>query len=137
MLGERLALSGADLEAVVAFRCRVETALALLEEPDIEPHGAAAALEPLSDDEILMVMALGDEGQRDWVRRQFTEVRSLSLAIRGADLVARGVPTGPLVGQALAATREARIDGRITAEEELEFALAVAAAKPRGGKGAQ
>ena len=131
-LGRRLALSGADLEALVAFRGRVESALAELAVAGLEPHDAAAALEALGDDEILMVMALGDESQRDWVRRQLSEVRSLRLAIRGADLVARGVPTGPAVGRALAATRDARIDGRIAAEQELDFALAVAAADPDG-----
>ena len=78
-------------------------------------------------------MALGDESQREWVRRQLIEVRSLDLAIRGADLVARGVPSGPVVGRALAATRDARIDGRIGREQELEFALAVAADEPGGG----
>ena len=34
------------------------------------------------------------------------------------------------MGKALAATRDARIDGRIAAAEELDFALAVAAAEP-------
>ena len=136
-LGERLALSGGDLEALVAFRGKVEQALANLAARDLEPHEAAAALEPLTDDEILMVMALGDEAQRDWVRRQLTEVRSLTLAIRGADLVARGVAAGPVVGRALAATRDARIDGRIGPEDELEFALAVAARDPDAGREAR
>ncbi len=126
-LGDRLALGGADLKALVAFRGRVEGASKALTGAGLEPHDAAAALEPLAEEELLMVMALGDERQRDWVRRQLTEFRHLSLAIRGADLLARGVPTGPGVGRALAETRQARIDGRIGAEEELDFALAVAA----------
>ncbi len=135
-LGERLALAGGDRRALVAFRDRVETALAQLAAPDLLPHGAVAALEPLCDDEILMVMALGDESQREWVRRQLTEFRSLSLAIRGADLLARGVPAGPQIGRALAVTRDARIDGRIGRHEELEFAVAVAAEEPVGeGRG--
>ena len=131
-LGERLALSGADVAALAGFRGRVETALAGLAGDSLQPHAAAAALEPLSDEEVLLVMALGDERQRDWVRQQLTRVRSLRLAIRGADLVARGVPTGPVVGRALAATRDARIDGRIQPEQELEFALAVAARSADG-----
>jgi tRNA nucleotidyltransferase (CCA-adding enzyme) len=48
------------------------------------------------------------------------------LAIRGRDLVAAGVPPGPRVGEALARTLEAREEGRIRAEQELEFALAAA-----------
>jgi tRNA nucleotidyltransferase (CCA-adding enzyme) len=126
-LGERLALGGADLRALVEFRGHVEEALEALSGADLEPHDAAAALEPLADEEILMVMALGDEAQRDWVRRQLTEFRQLSLVIRGGDLVAHGVPTGPGIGRALAATRQARLNGRIGSAEELDFALAAAA----------
>ncbi|HEX4439188.1 MAG TPA: hypothetical protein VH854_03900 [Thermoanaerobaculia bacterium] len=48
------------------------------------------------------------------------------LLIRGRDLLAAGVPPGPRVGEALARTLEAREEGRIDAEEELEFALAAA-----------
>ncbi len=107
----------------------MEEALALLAAPGLTPHGASAALAPLAEDEILLVMALGDEAQRDWVRRQLTEFRVLELGIRGADLVARGVPTGPIIGRALAATLDARIDGRIGRDEELAFALDVAAAE--------
>ena len=131
-LGERLAFGGADLTGLVSFRPRVETALGLLAAPGLEPHGAAEALASLSDEEILLVLALGDEDQRDWVRRQLTEFRSLRLAIRGGDLVAHGVPSGPIVGRALAATRDARIDGRIDRDEELGYALEVASGESDG-----
>jgi tRNA nucleotidyltransferase (CCA-adding enzyme) len=133
-LGERLALGGTDLTALIASRGRVESALAELAAPALEPHDAAAALAPLSEEEILLVMALGDGSQREWVRRQLTEFRSLRLSIRGADLVARGVPSGPIVGRALAATRDARIDGRIDRAAELGFALEVAAAESGVGE---
>ena len=136
-LGERLAMGGGDSEALWAFRQRVEAALAGLAAPALEAHAAAAVLTPLSDEEILLVMALGAEDQRDWVRRQLSEFRRLELAIRGADLVARGVPSGPVVGRALAATRDARLDGRIAPDEELGFALEAASRDgdgPREGK---
>jgi len=48
------------------------------------------------------------------------------LSIRGRDLVAAGVPPGPRVGAALARTLEAREDGSIGADQELEFALEAA-----------
>ncbi len=131
-LGERLALGGSELASLVAFRQRVDGALGRLATPDLEPHDAAAALEPLADEEVLLVMALGDQPHREWVRHQLTRVRSLRLAIRGADLLSRGVPAGPIIGQALAATRDARIDGRIDDREELDFALAVAQGVARG-----
>jgi len=54
------------------------------------------------------------------------------LRIGGRDLLAAGVAPGPRVGEALARTLEAREEGRIGANEELEFALAAAreAARP-------
>jgi tRNA nucleotidyltransferase (CCA-adding enzyme) len=56
--------------------------------------------------------------------------RAIRLGIRGADLVAAGVPAGPSVGTALARTLDARRDGRIGQRDELAFALA-AAREPR------
>jgi hypothetical protein len=52
----------------------------------------------------------------------------LLLAIRGRDLVAAGVPAGPAIGRALAATLSARRAGAISAEEELSFAVKAARA---------
>ena len=49
--------------------------------------------------------------------------RPVRLSITGRDLVAAGVRPGPALGRALAVTREAREDGMIGAEEELDFAL--------------
>jgi tRNA nucleotidyltransferase (CCA-adding enzyme) len=50
-------------------------------------------------------------------------------AIRGADLVAAGVPAGPAIGRALAKTRQALEDGRIGRDDELAFALRIARAE--------
>jgi tRNA nucleotidyltransferase (CCA-adding enzyme) len=47
-------------------------------------------------------------------------------AIRGRDLVDAGVPPGPAIGRALAATRSARRLGHIGPGEELAFALVAA-----------
>ena len=50
-------------------------------------------------------------------------MRHLRLQVSGGDLVARGHAPGPAIGEALAATRAARLDGEIAAEEELSYAL--------------
>jgi hypothetical protein len=63
---------------------------------------------------------------RERVRRDLTELRAFRLEVRGADLVAAGIEPGPAIGEALRATREARLDGAIGAEEELALALATA-----------
>ena len=56
------------------------------------------------------------------------------LRIRGRDLVAAGVPPGPRVGEALARTLEAREEGRIGADQELEFALEAARHESAGSR---
>ena len=58
------------------------------------------------------------------MHRYLTQLRDLKLAVRGADLLAAGIPPGPRVGEALRATRQARLDGRIGENEELRYALA-------------
>ncbi|HYR45528.1 MAG TPA: hypothetical protein VER78_00890, partial [Thermoanaerobaculia bacterium] len=55
-----------------------------------------------------------------------TAAALLRLRVRGSDLVAAGVPAGPRIGRALAATLAARREGRIASDEELAFALEAA-----------
>ncbi len=83
-----------------------------------------AALAPLSGEELLLLAACGGGQARSWVRRYWLEMRPLAPAIRGADLLAAGAPSGRAIGAALRATRAARLDGEIGAGEELSFALA-------------
>jgi len=122
-LAERLMLSGADRALLVGAGPRLAQARRLLAEPDLAPHRAARALEPLTGEEILLLVASEREPIRDWARRYLTELRRLELTVRGRDLVARGVAPGPLLGKALAAVRDARLDGLIGPEDELGLAL--------------
>jgi len=46
--------------------------------------------------------------------------------VRGADLIAAGVPAGPAIGRALARTRDALRDGRLSGEDALDFAVRAA-----------
>jgi hypothetical protein len=46
----------------------------------------------------------------EWYLREGRAVRALS---SGEDVVAAGVPRGPLVGQALGLLRDLRLDGRV------------------------
>jgi len=72
----------------------------------------------LSPDEALAAAALGVSGAAGATERD--------AKIRGRDLVAAGVAPGPALGRALEATRQARRLGRISAGEELAFAIAAA-----------
>jgi tRNA nucleotidyltransferase (CCA-adding enzyme) len=122
-LADRLLLAGEERRLLTGFPRRLAAARAVLS-GDPAPHRVAEALDSLSGEEILLLMAEGDEAVRAWVRRYLEEMRPLTLAVQGADLVAAGIPPGPRIGEALRATREARLDGRIAAADELSYALA-------------
>jgi tRNA nucleotidyltransferase (CCA-adding enzyme) len=122
-LAGRLLLAGEDRRLLLGFPARLDAARAVLHsEP--KPHQAAEVLERLAGEELLLLVAEGDERVRGWVRRYLAELRPLALDLRGADLLAAGVPAGARVGEALRATRRARLDGRIDAAGELRYALA-------------
>jgi tRNA nucleotidyltransferase (CCA-adding enzyme) len=84
-------------------------------------EGAAASA--LSDEELFAAAALSGRGSRG-------ADAAPDLTVRGRDLVAAGLPEGPAIGRALAATRLARRAGRIGPDEELAFALAAAHGRP-------
>jgi len=84
-----------------------------------------AAIEGVSADELIAAAALLSAP----LARCLLEARKaagLHLTIRGRDLLAAGIPAGPAVGRALAATLSARRAGAIPAEEELSFAVKAA-----------
>jgi len=120
-LAGRLLLIGEDRRLLTAPG-GLDAARAVLE-GDPAPHQAAEALEPLAGEEILL---LQDETVRAWVRRYLTGMRPLALSLRGADLLAAGVPPGPRIGEILRATRRARLDGHVDAAGELRYALDIA-----------
>lgn len=129
-LADRLHLSGEDRRLLTGFPERLARAREVLRTAGLPPHRATEALDPLSGEELLLLMADGDEEVRAWVRRYATELRRLELKIRGADLIAAGLPPGPRIGQALEATRRARLDGVIAEDSrEAELAFAVEAAR--------
>ena len=119
-LADRLLLTGEDRRLLTAFPERLEEARSVLVR-DPAPHEVTEALEALEEEELLLL--LGDESTRSWVQRFLTELRGVSLGVRGADLLAAGVPAGPWIGRALRETHRARLDGRIGMAEELVYAL--------------
>jgi tRNA nucleotidyltransferase (CCA-adding enzyme) len=127
-LAGRLLLDGEDRRLLTAPPGRLNAARAVLHRKtdDPAPHQAAEALEPLAGEELLLLIAEGSETVRAWVHRYLTGMRPLTLSLRGADLLAAGVPPGPRIGEALRATRRARLDGRVDAAGELRYALDIA-----------
>src|SRR5215510_6572068 len=68
-------------------------------------------------------LASGRAGRRkiEWYLREGRAVRALS---SGEDVVAAGVPRGPLVGQALGLLRDLRLDGRVRTLSDERAAIA-------------
>jgi tRNA nucleotidyltransferase (CCA-adding enzyme) len=123
-LADRLLLAGEDRRLLTGFAERLaEAREALRGTPP--PHQVTEILEPLSGEELLLLMAEGDDVLRAWVRRDLTELRRLRLAVRGADLIAAGAQQGPEIGRALHATRRARLDGLLSEGDELGYALSI------------
>jgi tRNA nucleotidyltransferase (CCA-adding enzyme) len=112
-LADRLLLAGEDRRLLTGFAERLEDAGAILRSGP-RPHRAAEVLEPLAGEELLL---LPDE--HNWVRRYLDELRPITLELRGADLLAAGVPPGPRIGEALRATKRARLDGLVDPGGEL------------------
>src|SRR5204863_313091 len=81
----RLHLVGS--EGALLERCgwRLQQADRALAAPDLHPHQAHAALAELSGEELLALLAAGEEPVREWVRREITELRPLRLTIGGRD----------------------------------------------------
>lgn len=121
-LADRLMLAGEDRRRLTGFPARLERARQALARPGLLAHQAAEALEPLVGEELLLLLAEPDEAVRAWVRRDLTELRTFELGIRGADLIEAGFRPGPRIGDALKETRRARLDGRVEAGDELQFA---------------
>ncbi len=131
-LADRLDLVGADRRLLLGAAVRLAAARQAVERPAVLPHEVEEALAPLSAEELLLLVADGGEAAASWVRRYRDELRPLTLAVRGADLLAAGVRPGPAVGRTLAAVRRARLDGLIEREGELAFALAELSADELG-----
>lgn len=118
----RLAISGPVAEILRGTGPRVAAARTLLRsDPPPAPHRVARALAAASPEE-LCGLAAEDGAVARWVRRFLEELRPLALQVRGEDLLREGLPAGPEIGAALRATLEARQDGRIAVEQELQFA---------------
>jgi tRNA nucleotidyltransferase (CCA-adding enzyme) len=122
--------------SVIASRLNLPraSARAVREWPDFERRVAravakdedlAAAVEGRDDDSVLAAAAIAPAAAR---RRILAAARQHgeSLGIAGRDLVAAGIPAGPAIGRALAATLTARRRGEIGREDELAFALEAA-----------
>ena len=88
--------------------------------------GTAVPMSGLSDDEEIARAAFFSLPRARMLLAAHREASQVRLSIRGSDLIAAGVRSGPAIGRALSATLAARRRGAIRAEDELSFALEAA-----------
>jgi tRNA nucleotidyltransferase/poly(A) polymerase len=111
---------------------RVERVTTVLETPRVRPSMMKRALDGLTGEELALLRATIDSGGRERVEEWDRSLRDLRLGISGSDLVTAGYTPGPEIGEVLEATLDARVDGRIRPDEEMEFALAQLAGENSG-----
>lgn len=122
-VARRLDLAGAPCRRLANSPALLDGTEAALLEPQLPPHRAATALRPLGGEELAVLARSPHRQVADWIERWLSELRGVRLGISGADLVERGFAPGPEIGEALAATLAARLDGSIRASEELGHAV--------------
>lgn len=73
-----------------------------------------------SPSEIVIARAMGAE----WLDRWCDDLRSVRLSISGDDLIAEGIPPGPLIGIGLTAALNSKLDGAVDGRsDEMQVAL--------------
>ena len=86
-----------------------------------QPSERASSLRGLTDLDLAWLRFAGQAGVRTAVEWFVDQARGLTPALRGDDVIALGVPPGPAVARALAALRDARLDG-VCADRNAEVA---------------
>lgn len=129
-IADRLAVAGRERRALYGWHdLRAILAAGAKRRRPVE---IARVLRGRSRDEVVAVASELRAEERRTLLHAIAVSRDVRLSIRGSDLIAEGIPPGPEVGHALAATLAARAEGRISTAQELAFALDLARER-RGG----
>ena len=111
---------GARDRVVAAARQGPSLPRALRADPPASAIHALLSCEPAET----LAVALAYGAPAEPIHRFLTELQGAHLEITGDDLIAAGVPEGPLIGQALNEVLRMKLDGRVSGRgEELRTAL--------------
>jgi tRNA nucleotidyltransferase (CCA-adding enzyme) len=106
---------------VVRDMASAKAAIPVLASLDIRASRIHSALRRIHPTTIQScAMATDDDTARGVMERYLAELRYVAPTLNGSDVMALGVPGGPLVGEALEALLSARLDGEITTREDEE-----------------
>jgi tRNA nucleotidyltransferase (CCA-adding enzyme) len=125
-LAKRLSLSGRAAATVTTAREGVEKLLAVLSGKTPRPSEILAVLARCERPVALVAMAAVGKRHRALLRKALTSWMRTPAPVSGAALRAAGVSPGPVIGAAVRRTHAALLDGEISKEGALEFALAAA-----------
>jgi tRNA nucleotidyltransferase (CCA-adding enzyme) len=99
---------------VVRDMASARAAIPVLASPDIRQSRIHATLRRVHPTAIqACAMATEDAAARGAMERYLAELRYVAPTLNGSDIMALGVPEGPLVGKALEALLSARLDGEV------------------------
>jgi tRNA nucleotidyltransferase (CCA-adding enzyme) len=122
-LAERWVVESDDVAAWISFGERMRQLEGRLSSGgDLRPSRVAEELTSFDDEEIALLELEAKGELAHCLDLYWTRVRPARLSISGGRLLEAGFEPGPAIGRALERTLEARMDGRITAAEELEYA---------------
>lgn len=106
---------------VVRDMASAKGAIPLLASPDIRPSRIHAALRRIDPTAIQgCAMATDAAAATGTMERYLVELRHIAPELNGSDIMALGVPEGPLVGEALEALLSARLDGEVLTRQDEE-----------------
>jgi tRNA nucleotidyltransferase (CCA-adding enzyme) len=128
---ERLAVRPADRAWLWESEDALGYAAKVLGRQDVKPHEIDRVLRALRGEQIALLLAFDSEPVVQWTQRWIDEIRGVKVSVTGQELLNAGHTPGPEFGRALEATREARLDGLISTEDELQYALDVMKSKSR------
>ncbi len=124
----RLAFEAEQRDSIVEAATGAR-ALALRLQGAVRPSELAAAVGGARVETVALAGGYGPDAAAE---RWISQLRRVRLEITGEDLIAAGVPTGPMIGQGLRAALAAKLDGRLQgpAEELAEALRAVSSTRP-------
>ncbi|HKI85438.1 MAG TPA: hypothetical protein VKA53_01710 [Thermoanaerobaculia bacterium] len=134
-VASRLDLVGAERKRLDGGGEAIQQLAAQLAKESLLPHEVYEVLGRRNETTQVLSWLACDVQGRERLAWYWGRGRETTLEVRGGDLVARGIEAGPVIGRALQETLRARLDGRLDAPMELEFALSVARGEADSSQG--